>query len=176
MKNILCKMLSVAAMVFALTAINTFAQVATGGNFTLNQAVTGNGGGDSMGGNFSITATAGQSAAGTQSNGGNFSTRSGFWTYLLVPTAANASVSGRVITANGRGIRNSIIMLTGGSLTTPIIRRTGSFGYFKFDDVEIGQVYVISVVSKTYGFTQSSQVISVTEDLTGILFQADWVN
>ncbi len=89
----------------------------------------------------------------------------------LAPTAANVSVSGKVSTTNGNGIRNVIVTLTdtnGNILTT----RTSSFGYFRFDEIAVGETYVISVYSKRFTFKQSSQVLVVNEELTDINFIA----
>lgn len=68
------------------------------------------------------------------------------------PTAAGVSVSGRVLTEDGRGLTNATVMLTdmqGQTLTA----RTSSFGYYLFDDLAAGQMYVISVLSKRYTYT-----------------------
>jgi len=88
------------------------------------------------------------------------------------PTAANASVSGRVLTANGNGIRGVFVTITdlnGDSLTV----RTSSFGYYAFEEIPAGATYVISVWSKRYQFSQSAQVVTVTENIEGVNFTAD---
>ena len=179
MKNNLCEIVNTTAMMLVLMVIGVSAQIATGGTYTLKQSVIANGGGrstDAVNNNYTVTGTSGEPAAGTNPAGGNYSARNGFWGAVLAPTAAGASISGRVITENGNGIQNVIVTLIGGNLTTPRIVRTGSFGYFKFEDAEVGQVYVISVTSKRYGFFQSSQIVTLQEDLTDIVFQANWVN
>jgi hypothetical protein len=151
------------------------AQVASGGSYTLNKGVVANGGGLSAGGNYTVQGTAGEPAVGV-GGGGSYTARNGFWTRFFAPTAAAVSVGGRVINQGGHGIPQVFVLLSGGNLTTPLIRRTNSFGYFSFNEVEVGQIYVLSVRSKAYGFGQNAQVISVTEDLTGIVFQASWNN
>lgn len=95
-------------------------------------------------------------------------TSSGQFT-VLAPTAANASVSGRVLTPDGRGLINAVVIMTdvGGTTRTAI---TGSFGYFRFDDVEAGQTHIVSVRSKSYSF--APQIITVMEDLTELNFTA----
>ena len=163
---------------FVLTATAT-AQVAQGGSYTLNQAVVASGGGASLdtgGGLYSLTGTIGQTATGT-SETTPYSVSGGFWTPTpFAPTAAGATLSGRVVTLEGAGIRNVIVMLTGGNLMTPRTTRTGSFGSFNFDNVPVGQVYIVSVVSKKYGFSQDSQVFSVLDNVGDIVFQASWEN
>ncbi len=89
--------------------------------------------------------------------------------FLLAPLAANVSISGRV-TANGVSVRNAVVRLTTATGTTRTVR-TSAFGYYRFDDVEVGETYVVSVNHKRYLF--ASQVVSVTEDLTELNFTAE---
>ncbi len=89
----------------------------------------------------------------------------------LAPSAATVSVSGRVSSTNGNGIRNVIVTLispNGNILTT----RTSTFGYFSFDEIPVGETYVISVNSKRFTFNPSSQILSVNEELTNVDFVA----
>lgn len=89
----------------------------------------------------------------------------------LAPTAANVSVSGRVLTAAGQGIRNVRVTLTApdGSVRTAV---TGSFGYYRIDDVETGHTYVFQVASRRYAFSQPTRAITVNDELTDIDFVA----
>ena len=86
---------------------------------------------------------------------------------LLYPTAADVSISGRVLTADGRGIVNAIVTLRNqaGEIRTV---QTGSFGYYAFDGVASGQDYVISVISRRFRFEQPERLISVADDITGL--------
>jgi hypothetical protein len=86
------------------------------------------------------------------------------------PTAAGVSIAGRVISADGRGVRNANVTLrdASGNLRTAI---TSSFGYYRFDDVAVGQTYVCSVRSKRYQF--SPKVVSLVDELTGLDFVAE---
>lgn len=90
---------------------------------------------------------------------------------LLVPSASNASVSGRVTTAGGSGIRNAIVNIQGGDLTEPIIARTAAFGYYDFS-VPAGQTYVIFITSKRFTFAEPVRVLNVGEDITDVDFIA----
>jgi hypothetical protein len=92
---------------------------------------------------------------------------------FLQPTAAQASISGRVLTADGVGIRNAEMVLTGNSLETPLRVSTSSFGYFTFDNLAVGETYVLTVNSRRFTFQVPSQVISLTDNVTGIDFIAD---
>ena len=87
--------------------------------------------------------------------------------FLLTVSAANVSISGRVLTSSGAGVRNAIVQLTG---TDGVTRRarTSSFGYYRFDDVEAGETYVIGVASKRYTF--APRAITVADELTDVDF------
>jgi Carboxypeptidase regulatory-like domain len=155
-----------------LTSTNAFGQ--TGGSFAITQAVIASGGGqNSTGGNFALDGTAGQPVAGNAISNAPFAMTSGFWNFTATaPTAANVGISGRVITANGNGIRNVVVILTEPNGTIRSIQ-TGTFGYFKFENVEIGGTYIISVYSKRYGFGQPTRILSVQEEIADLEFIAN---
>ena len=85
------------------------------------------------------------------------------------PTAASASLGGRVLTSAGRGLMNATVSLTDQSGNTRTTQ-TSTFGYYRFEDVAVGQNYIISVRSKRYQFTP--QVVTVTEDIVQLNFVA----
>ena len=88
---------------------------------------------------------------------------------VFTPSAANVSISGRVITANNSGVRNVIVTLTGGNGTTRTTR-TGAFGNYRFEEVEAGETYIITAISKRFTFDQPSQVLTVNEDVAEVNF------
>lgn len=87
------------------------------------------------------------------------------------PSVANASLSGRVTTADGNGIRNAIVNLiqADGSVGSA---RTGAFGYYRFDDLPAGQTVIVSLASKRYTFNSPTRVVTVNEDLADF----DWIS
>lgn len=95
--------------------------------------------------------------------------------FKFSPTAASVSVSGRISASDGRGIRNVIVGLT---LTdgTYLWTRTGSFGYYTFDDVRAGQTVVVSVKSKRFNFTPEEKLLSLEDSVTDFNFTADAPN
>lgn len=154
-----------------------FTQISTGGAYGMEQSVTASGGGSSNATIYKLEGTSGQPAAGVTSTGGRYGSRGGFWQPMpLTPSAAGVTLSGRVLTAEGRGLRGAIIRLNGSGMTTPRIVMSGVNGTFSFADVEPGQTYVISVASRRFGFASPSQVISVSDNVADILFQAGWQN
>jgi Carboxypeptidase regulatory-like domain/FG-GAP-like repeat len=87
------------------------------------------------------------------------------WTFAqLVPTAATATINGRVLTAGGRGINRARVTITdtNGQIRYAI---TNPFGYYRFADLPTGSDYVLSVSSKLYEFKQSTRFISLQENL-----------
>lgn len=143
--------------------------------YTLEQTVVAGGGmSGGAGSSYALDSTTGQAAAGGPLQGNPFAMTLGFWNYnaLLAPTAANASISGRVLTANGQGIRNTLLVLTDNSGASRYAQ-TGMFGYFRFEDVAVGETYILTVYAKRFRFAQPSQVITLTDDSTDVNFIAD---
>ncbi|CAN5262307.1 hypothetical protein BH10ACI1_BH10ACI1_23780 [soil metagenome] len=89
----------------------------------------------------------------------------------LAPLAANVSVGGQVIDANGSGISKARVSITNPNGETLTVL-TNSFGYYRFDDVVVGETYIISVNSKRFQFANQTQVIFVGEEITDIVFVA----
>ena len=77
------------------------------------------------------------------------------------------SISGRVLTPDGRSLRNAIVSLTDaqGVFTRAT---TSSFGRYQFDNAIVGQTYTLSVASKRYRF--SPRVENVSGSLANIDF------
>ena len=90
----------------------------------------------------------------------------------LAPTAASVTIGGRVTTAEGRGIRYAHVMMTDAAGETRMTR-TGSFGYYRFDDVTAGETYIFSASAKEFSFQNSTQVINVVEELENLDFVAN---
>ena len=162
-----------AALIFCAVATTVTAQVATGGNYTLNQSVIASGGGqNSIGGNFSVDGTIGQAVAGKISSNSPFVVNGGFFTSnQLTATAANVTIEGRVRTESGAGIRNVQIMLTESDGTIRTVS-SGSFGNCRFSGVAAGQIVILSIYAKKFGFDQPTQILNLTEDIAGIEFVA----
>lgn len=175
--NKLLKELTTFTICISLLGLHANAQISSSGNYTLMQTAIANGGasgnGASLGGTYSIEGTIGQSVAGQTATAAPFSIHAGFWNAQpLAPSAANVSVSGNVQTAGGQGIRNIRVTMSSGDGTTQTAL-TGSFGYFRIDDVTTGQTYVLRISSKRYSFANPSQVLSILEDVDDINFVSE---
>ncbi len=90
-------------------------------------------------------------------------------TFINAPAAAAVSVSGRVLTSDGNGLRNAIVTMTDeqGIARMAI---TSAFGYYRFDDVTVGRTYILAVGSKRFSY--ASLVINLSDDLADIDFTA----
>lgn len=82
-------------------------------------------------------------------------------------TAAGVEVSGRVLTPDGRGLRNATVSMTDGSGTVRTAT-TSTFGYYRFDDVTVGESYVMSVASRRYRF--NPRAVQILDNLTDVDF------
>jgi hypothetical protein len=89
----------------------------------------------------------------------------------LAPTAALVGVGGRVLTADGRGISGAKVsaVLPSGESRTVI---TNPFGFYHFDDIEVGNAYVFQVEHKQYQFPGGAQLITVNDPLENLDFVA----
>jgi len=95
----------------------------------------------------------------------------GMWEIAaLTPSAAAVSVSGRVTSAGGTGVFRAAVTITGAQ---GITRRTltNPFGFYQFDDIEVGQTYTVQAASKRFQF--APQVIFVTENTENVDFASN---
>ncbi|HEY0426393.1 MAG TPA: hypothetical protein VGC76_01180 [Pyrinomonadaceae bacterium] len=85
------------------------------------------------------------------------------------PTSASPIVSGRVSSGKGTLSNRAIVTLTNaqGNVRTASVN---PFGFYKFDNVAIGQTYTVQVSVK--GATFVPQVITVNEDFENLDFSA----
>ena len=90
----------------------------------------------------------------------------------VAPTAANVSLGGRITTPGGSGIRNVQVMLTAPDGQTRTAQ-TGTFGYYRFEAVPVGETYIISVFSRRFTFSQPTRVVAVLESVADLNFIAD---
>lgn len=159
------ELLSTTWLVIALCTVAVVPQ--SGGTFEITKSVIAGGGGQSTGGAFTLDGTIGQSIAGTNSTGGTFGLTGGFWGGQAAPVSS-VTVSGRVLTVLGNGLRNVIV-----SMTDPqgvVLRATtSSGGNFNFDNVQTGQAYVLTVASKRFRF--SPQIIQINSTITNLEFR-----
>ena len=90
---------------------------------------------------------------------------------VMAPSAALASVEGQVFSPDGRGIRNVRVTLTTENGTVKMAL-TGTFGFYRFDGVEVGQTVLVGVQAKRYVFPEPTRTLNVGDNLTNIDFAA----
>ncbi|MBK7393698.1 MAG: hypothetical protein IPI64_10430 [Chloracidobacterium sp.] len=81
------------------------------------------------------------------------------------PTAAELSIAGRVVTAEGRGIRGAFVTVTG---TGGDVRNvaTGNLGRYVVDGLNAGETYIVTVRSRRFTFAQPTRVITLNDNVT----------
>jgi hypothetical protein len=89
---------------------------------------------------------------------------------VSAPSAAPANVTGRLNSTSVKGLANANVSITNAS--TGEIKRTRSNqrGYFNFQDLEVGNLYIIEVQSKRFVFNNYS--FTLNEDLTDLVLTA----
>ncbi len=85
------------------------------------------------------------------------------------PSAASVpvTVSGRVVTANGRGISRAWVSITDSSNNTRSVK-TSSFGYYHFDNVLSGSSYTVRASARR--FTFAPRVVTISDNLANYDF------
>lgn len=143
----------------------------TGGGYDVSLSTT-HGTERASGGQFTLDSTIGQSAAGTVSDAPRFWLRSGFWAFgQLAPTASMISIGGRVATSSDVGVTGVYIRMLApdGSHRLAL---TSPFGYFRFDEVEAGQTYILSAESSRWGFVQPVIAVNADDEISDLAFIA----
>jgi hypothetical protein len=92
------------------------------------------------------------------------------YTGNAAPTAGRVAISGRVLTSAKRGIARALVYLTNeaGETKTAL---TNAFGYYRFEDVEVGQTYIFNVYSKRYSF--QPRALTINEEMTNLNFSVE---
>jgi len=89
------------------------------------------------------------------------------------PTAAPASVVGRVLTSGGRGVAGARVTMWDTSTGELVTRTTNNFGYYRFDNLSVSHFYVASVEGKGMLFANSTRSFTLENDLVGLNFFAN---
>jgi hypothetical protein len=94
-----------------------------------------------------------------------------FFPVSFGPTSAGVSVSGRVMTADGRPVQQVTIEIAD---TDGNVRRvlTNNFGYYVIENVAAGRNYVLSAKSRQWRFSPPNRLLSVTDPIDDANFTA----
>lgn len=88
----------------------------------------------------------------------------------LAPTAGTASVQGQVVSNTGRALKGITVRLQNASTSELKTAITNTFGYYKFEELEVGAFYVMSLRSKRYVFENNPYTFTLSEDLAPLAF------
>ncbi|CAN5354508.1 hypothetical protein BH20ACI2_BH20ACI2_24850 [soil metagenome] len=78
-------------------------------------------------------------------------------------TAAEVTLSGKVMTTQGGALRNARVILTDQQgITRSVI--TNTFGFYTFEEVPAGETYIVSVNSKRYRF--AARILIMTDSIS----------
>ncbi len=86
---------------------------------------------------------------------------------FFAPTAANATVSGKIVNRRTGGINLATVTITATAGNFVKTVRTNQFGNFNFADIPAGNDYIITVSHKRYMF--NSKFISVDDSISGLV-------
>jgi hypothetical protein len=89
------------------------------------------------------------------------------------PTAANATLSGKVLTRGGLGIRGALVTVTNTSTGESKTSITNSFGNYIVSDLRVDEHYVVLVSAKRYTFSEPQQSLLIQGDIADINFTSD---
>jgi hypothetical protein len=83
------------------------------------------------------------------------------------------AVVGTVTTANGGGIRRANVTVLNLMTLESETRLANDFGYFRFDNLPIMDLYLVTVNSKRHHFTFSNQLVRFTAVEHNLVFISD---
>ncbi|CAN5502498.1 hypothetical protein BH10ACI1_BH10ACI1_19440 [soil metagenome] len=92
----------------------------------------------------------------------------------LVPTAATASIRGQVLTVQGMPVSKAVISLFNASTSEMRTIQTNPFGYYSFEDLEVGNFYVLTINSKRYVFNNNTISFVLNENLENVNFEGGY--
>ena len=92
-----------------------------------------------------------------------------FRSLLSIPTAAPATISGKIATSDGQALAGVSVSLSGGNVARTI---TDSNGEYRFNDLEVGQFYTITPGLVNYHFGPETRSFSLLANTTEATFTA----
>lgn len=143
--------------------------IAGGGGKSTNEATV------EVTGTVIVEGTVGQALAGGLATGGQFSVHAGFWfADQLQPTAAPASISGRVTGLEGHGTAARRVRIVLTDLATNEVRfaRINLAGFYQFDELEVEHLYLLRAEGPSIAFEPDSITINLLDNITGVDFSA----
>jgi hypothetical protein len=92
----------------------------------------------------------------------------------LVPTAGEASITGRIVDLRGRGVRGITLSLFDASTGETKYATTTSFGYYSFSELEVMDFYILTAFgNRRYSILDNERSFTLRDNLTNVDFVAD---
>jgi len=88
-------------------------------------------------------------------------------------TAGEASITGRVVRADGRGISGARMSLTNALTGETSIVNTSPFGYYRFEELEVATSYFVTIRHKRYSFADNMRTFTLNADVADLDFVAN---
>ncbi|MEO8648464.1 MAG: carboxypeptidase-like regulatory domain-containing protein, partial [Acidobacteriota bacterium] len=86
-------------------------------------------------------------------------------------TAGEAAITGRVVNANGMGIRGVRLTLFNASTGEGYSAITNSFGFYSFDGLDVQNFYVLTAMeTKLYRIPNPTRSFTLSDNLAGLDF------
>ncbi len=85
--------------------------------------------------------------------------------------AAGVNIGGRIANSNGIGISGARVSMIKPSGEV-VITKTNAFGYYKFEDLEVGLTYTVQVVDKRHQFANPTQIVTLEDAVEDLDFTA----
>jgi predicted extracellular nuclease len=92
-----------------------------------------------------------------------------YFNMAIPPTAAGASISGQVTSADGLPLAGAVIQLSGPKSARTI---TDAQGHYKFDNVDTGSFYTVAPIRANFSFSPSERSFSLNATRTDAVFTA----
>lgn len=89
------------------------------------------------------------------------------------PTAATLSAGGRVLSAEGSAVPRATVSILNTYNQQTIVTTTNPYGYFNFEGLEAGGLFIVNIGHKNYTFNSGTKVFQLVEDKKDFVFYAD---
>ncbi len=86
----------------------------------------------------------------------------------------SGTINGRVLSPNGGGIRRASVQVLNLATLESQTHLTNDFGYFRFNNLPILNLYLVTVNSKRYTFTFSNRLVEFTDLDHQMTFTSDF--
>jgi len=87
-------------------------------------------------------------------------------------SAGEGSISGHVVRADGRGIHGARMTVTNAVTGESSTVLTSPFGYYRFEDLDVADLYFVTVKHKRFSFADSMRTFTLNDNLAEVDFVA----